>query len=155
MKEVLVLGIGNRLMMDDGIGVYVVETLKKRNTKPGIRYVIGETDIYFCLDQIENASYIIIVDAACFDNEPGTISTIPLEQFTKKPIQQISSHDSHLLDEIKISGKGIGGVFIGIEPNEVNYCPNLSTKLQEQFIKVVEEIESIIVSYAYGGPQGL
>ena len=146
MKEVLVLGIGNRLMMDDGIGVYVVEELKKRNTNPGIQYVIGETDIYFCLNHIEKSSYTIIVDAAFFDKEPGTISTFPLEQVFKNPIQPISVHDSYLLNEIKMRGKGIEGVFIGIEPHEVNYCPNLSTNLQEKFIKVVEKIESIIVS---------
>jgi hydrogenase maturation protease len=148
MKEVLVLGIGNRLMMDDGIGVYVVEELKERNTNPGIRYVIGETDIYYCLNHIEEASYIIIVDAACFDKESGTISTIPLEQVLENPIQPISVHDSHLLNEIKVRDKGIPGAFICIEPHEVNYCPNLSTNLQEQFIKVVEDIESIIVSFA-------
>ena len=55
MKEVLVLGIGNRLMMDDGIGVLVVEELKKRNTNPYIRYIIGETDTYFCMNQMEEA----------------------------------------------------------------------------------------------------
>lgn len=47
MKELLVLGIGNILMMDDGIGVYIVEELKNRNTNPCIRYVIGETDVFF------------------------------------------------------------------------------------------------------------
>lgn len=146
MKEVLVLGIGNRLLMDDGIGVYVVEELEKKNTNPGIRYIIGETDIYFCLNQIEKASYVIIVDAACFDKEPGTISTIPLEQVFKNPTQPISVHDSHLLDEIKMRRKGIEGVFIGIEPHEVNYCTKLSIILQEQFVKVVEDIERIIVS---------
>lgn len=148
MREMLVLGIGNRLMMDDGIGVYAVETLKRRNTNPGIRYVIGETDIYFCLHHIEKASYIIIVDAACFGKEPGTISAIPFEQVIKNPIQPISVHDSHLFDEIRMRGKGIDGVFIGIEPHEVNYCLNLSTKLQEQFIKIIEEIESIIAFHA-------
>lgn len=147
MKEVLVLGIGNRLMMDDGIGVYVVEELKERNTNPSIRYVIGETDIYFCLNQIEKAFYIIIVDAACFNKEPGEISTIPLEQVFKNPIQPISIHDSHLLSEIEMTGKNIEGLFIGIEPYEINYSFDLSAILQEQFFKIVEGIENIIISY--------
>jgi hypothetical protein len=42
--------------------------------------------------------------------------------------------------------KGIDGVFIGIEPYEVNYCPNLSKNLQEQFILIVGDIEGIIDS---------
>jgi len=145
MKEVIVLGIGNRLMMDDGIGVYVVEKLKERNANPGIRYVIGETDVYFCLNQMEGASYVIIVDAAYFDKEPGTISTIPLQQLFRNPMQPISVHDSHLIDEIKMRCKTIEGVFIGIEPYEITYCPNLSTSFRGMFDKLVEEIESIIV----------
>jgi hydrogenase maturation protease len=144
MKKMLILGIGNRLMMDDGIGVYVVEELKKRSSYSGIRYVIGETDIYFCLDYIEKASYIIIVDAAFLGKEPGSISEIPFEQIKNHPLQTISVHDSHLLDDIRIRGNDIDGVFIGIEPQEVNYCQNLSQKLQEQFIKIVEETERII-----------
>ncbi len=146
MKDILVLGIGNRLMMDDGIGVYVVEELKERSTNPSIRYIVGETDIYYCLDQIEEASYIIIVDAACLDKEPGTISTIPLVPVLKNRVLPTSVHDSHLLYDIMPESKGIDGVFIGIEPAEVNYCPNLSKNLQEQFISIVEGIEGIIAS---------
>ncbi|HEY9059256.1 MAG TPA: hydrogenase maturation protease [Pseudobacteroides sp.] len=147
MKEVIVLGIGNRLMLDDGIGVYVVEELEKRNTNPDIRYVIGETDTYFCLNQIENASYIIIVDAACFSKGPGEISIIPLEQVFKNPIQPMSIHDSHLLSEIEITGKSIEGLFIGLEPYEIKYSFGLSAILQEQYFKIVEEIENIINSH--------
>lgn len=147
MKEVLVLGIGNRLMLDDGIGVYVIEELEKRNTNPGIRYVIGETDIYFCLDQIEKASYIVIVDAACFDKEPGTISTIPLEQVFKNLIHPISVHDSHLLSEIETKDINIEGLFIGIEPYEISYSFGLSAILKDQYFKIVEEIENIITSH--------
>lgn len=44
MKEIVVLGIGNRLMMDDGIGVRLVEELDQREHVPYIRYVPGETD---------------------------------------------------------------------------------------------------------------
>ncbi len=146
MKDILVLGIGNRLMMDDGIGVYVVEELKERSTNPDIRYIVGETDIYYCRDQIEEASYIVIVDAACLDKEPGTISIIPLGPVFKNRIFPISVHDSHLLYEIILRSKDIGGVFIGIEPHEVNYCSNLSNNLQEQFISIVENIENIIDS---------
>ncbi len=144
MIQVLVLGIGNRLMMDDGIGVYMVETLIERNKNPCIQYVVGETDIYYCLKHIEKASYAIIVDAAYFDKEPGAISTISLEQALNNSIYSISIHESHLLDEIKKTFKSIEGLFIGIEPYEINYYFGLSATLQEQYFKIVDEIENII-----------
>ncbi|HEY9062843.1 MAG TPA: hydrogenase maturation protease [Pseudobacteroides sp.] len=146
MKEILVLGIGNLLMMDDGIGVNVVETLKKRNTNPGIRYVIGETDIYFCLNHIQKASYTVIVDAACLDKEPGAIRAIPLGQVFKNPIRPISAHDFHLFSQIEMTDKIIEGLFIGVEPYKIDYSFGLSAILQEQYFKIVERIENIITS---------
>ena len=146
MKEVLVLGIGNQLMMDDGIGVYVVEELKKRNTNSCIRYIIGETDTYFCLNQMEDALMTFIVDAAFLDKDPGTISTIPLDQVFKNPIQPITVHDSHLLNEIKLTGKSIEGIFIGIEPYAIDYSYGLSPILKAQYSKIIDEIENIIIS---------
>lgn len=144
MKKILVLGIGNRLMMDDGIGVYIVEELKKRNTDPNIRYVTGETDIYFCLEQMKNALFTIIIDAALLGNEPGTISVVSLDRVLNNSIRPISVHDSHLLNEIKMTDKNSEGLFIGIEPYEINYAPCLSQILQKHYFKIIEEIENII-----------
>ncbi len=147
MIEVLVLGIGNRLMMDDGMGVYVTEELKKRNTNPGIRYVVGETDIYFCLKQIKEVSSLIIVDAACLHNEPGSIITIPFYQVYKNREQLISIHDSHLFNEMIMEGKSFEGMLIGIEPYEIKYGIGLSIALQDKFPEIVDKIQRIIVSY--------
>lgn len=144
MKELIILGIGNRLMMDDGIGVLIVEELRKRDTNPGIRYVVGETDIYYCLDQIVDDSYVIIVDAAYLDEKPGTLSVIPLQQVSDSPVKQISIHDSHFLNEIRLSGKNIDGVFIGIEPYEIDYSINLSLALQSQFSEITDFVQRII-----------
>lgn len=146
MKELLVLGIGNILMMDDGIGVYIVEELKNRNTNPCIRYVIGETDVFFCLNQIEEAANSIIIDAAYLGNKPGTLSILPLRQVLKNPDQLISIHESSLLREIKITGKSIEGLFICIEPYEINYYQGLSSILQAEFRKIAKEMENIIIT---------
>lgn len=144
MKDMVVLGIGNRLMMDDGIGVYVAEELKKRNTSPAVRYVIGETDFYYCLSQIDEAAYVIIIDAACLGKEPGTISVIPLQQIFNNPMQQINVHESHILNEIKMVGRSIDGLFIGIEPYMLDYSFGLSSVLQTQYFTIADKIEKVI-----------
>ncbi|NLP06686.1 MAG: hydrogenase maturation protease [Clostridiaceae bacterium] len=148
MKEILVLGIGNRLMMDDGIGVYIAEALKERNTNPNIRYVVGETDIYFCLEQIKESSFTVIIDAALLGNRPGTICVIPLDRVFSDSILPISAHDSHLLNEIIMMDKNVEGLFIGIEPYEINYALCLSQVLQKHFPGIIEEVENIIEDMA-------
>ncbi len=45
MEKIIVLGIGNLLMMDDGIGIYLIEQLCKLNCTPYVSFLIGESDI--------------------------------------------------------------------------------------------------------------
>jgi hydrogenase maturation protease len=151
MKEVVVLGIGNRLMMDDGIGIQVVETLMKRNTNSSLRYVVGETDINYCLQQIIDASYIIIVDAAYLGNKPGTVSVAPMQQVLGDLRESISAHGYNFLNGIKLIGKKIEGILIGIEPYELDYSISLSPVLQKQFSEIVDVIENIIDNTFYRG----
>lgn len=150
MKKVVVIGIGNKLMMDDGIGVYVVEEMKKRNFNKFINYVSGETDTYYCLNQIEDLSYLVIIDAAFHGNKPGATCIIPLEEVLKNTYHPISIHESHLINEIKFTGKCFEGVFICIEPYEINYFFGLSSLLKKQFTNIVYEtgktVENILNS---------
>lgn len=144
MKTLLVFGIGNRLMMDDGIGVHVVEELKKQSINKAARYVIGETDTYYCLDQILDDSYIIVVDAAYLGEKPGTLSIIQLNKVSQSPVNQTSIHESHFLSEIRLSGKNVEGIFIGIEPSEIDYGFNLSQDIQNRFVEIVNYVRQII-----------
>lgn len=147
MKKVLVLGIGNRLMMDDGIGVHVVEELSKRNSDTDVCYLAGETDVGFCLQQIGEAPSVIIVDAAYLGKESGTTLPIPMQQVLQCSLNTISFHEFDLYKELKIEGKSIEGMLIGIEPYEINYGMQLSDVLQVKLQKIVDKVENIIASY--------
>lgn len=60
-------------MQDDGIGVYVVEQLSKGDFLSNFRFAVGETDIDYCLDVIDEEDYLVIIDAANTGSEPGDI----------------------------------------------------------------------------------
>lgn len=98
------------------------------------------------MNQIEEAANSIIIDAAYLGNKPGTLSILPLRQVLKNPDQLISIHESSLLREIKITGKSIEGLFICIEPYEINYYQGLSSILQAEFRKIAKEMENIIIT---------
>ncbi len=146
MKKVLVLGIGSRLMMDDGIGVHIVEELGKRKTDTEVCYIAGETDVSFCMQQIEEDFLVIIIDAACLGKEPGTIYTIPLKQVLEGPQNTISFHEFDLFRQLKIDGKNIRGILIGIEPYEISCGVQLSDALQEKFEDIVNIVGTVIES---------
>ena len=80
--NVLVMGVGNTLLQDDGIGVHVSESLRSSGAaSAGLRIVDGGTIGLSLLPDIEDADAVIIVDASEIGEPPGTIaqpvSTVP------------------------------------------------------------------------------
>src|SRR5690348_7528678 len=61
--KTLVLGLGNVLMGDEGIGVYVVRELGKRELPPNVECLDGGTGGFTLLEPLENADRIVIIDA--------------------------------------------------------------------------------------------
>lgn len=78
---VKVIAIGNLLMGDDGIAVYIAGRLKKMLANDEIDIIIGETDFEYCMDRIEPEDFVIVLDSAALGLEPGAVSLIPFEEF--------------------------------------------------------------------------
>jgi len=73
-SNVLVMGVGNTLLQDDGIGVHVSECLRAGGMEgPGLRILDGGTIGLSLLPDIEDADAVIIVDASEIGEPPGTI----------------------------------------------------------------------------------
>ena len=78
MKRITVLGIGNLLMQDDGVGVHVIRHLQERELPPEVKLIDGGTYSYDLLEFIIEADTCIVVDAMHGGGEPGTIYWHPL-----------------------------------------------------------------------------
>jgi hydrogenase maturation protease len=77
MNPLLVLGLGNPLMGDDGIGWHVADRLAGDPRLPdGVEVIRGGTDLLRCAAQIEGRSRVVLVDAVQDDAPPGTVSVI-------------------------------------------------------------------------------
>jgi len=70
---ILVLGIGNILLRDEGIGVRVIEALGQQQLPAQVELVDGGTAGADLLDILSDRQVVIIVDAAVFDAPPGTL----------------------------------------------------------------------------------
>lgn len=141
MENILVLGIGNRLMMDDGMGIYVVDELLKQNDREDIQYIIGESDIDFCLEHIENASFVLIVDAIYGNKEPGEVSMYPLENILERQALDISPHNIHLFQVLYLQREKVKGYLIGIEPVEIRFHLGMSPEIQQKWPVIVQSVK--------------
>ena len=97
--RIVVLGVGNILLSDEGIGVHAVNALSAGYDLPdGIEVVDGGTSGMDCLDQIAEADLLLIADAMRSGAEPGTITRLDDSQLHAFFKTKISPHQVGLSD---------------------------------------------------------
>lgn len=140
MEKIIVLGIGNVLMMDDGIGIYLIEQLSKLNRTPHVSFVIGESDIDYCLDEIMKATFVIIVDAVYSGTEPGELTLYPLANLHEYQTLDLSAHNYHLFQSLYQQKEAVKGYLIGVEPHEIKFHIGLSQNLQKKWETTLQDV---------------
>ena len=98
-NNVLILGIGNILMGDEGIGSHVAQYLLKNDLLHGIECIDGGTGGFYLLECMQDASVVIMIDAANDGNKIGTISCIS-PRFSADYPNSLTAHDIGLKDMI-------------------------------------------------------
>ena len=97
----LILGIGNTLMGDEGIGVHVVRHLETRDLPPGVRCLDGGTGGFQLLSAMQEASRVVLVDATADGRSPGTVRRIRPRFSTDYP-RTLTAHDIGLKDLLDV-----------------------------------------------------
>jgi hydrogenase maturation protease len=126
MKEgTVVLGLGNPLMADEGIGVYLVERLmESAGAYPSVDFVDAGTGGLSVLHHIEGRRKAVVVDCAYMDEPPGTIRRFtPEEVRSTKVLAHQSLHEADLLRIIAMARQLDQApdqiVIFGIQPERV------------------------------------
>jgi hydrogenase maturation protease len=105
-NKTLVLGLGNVIMGDEGVGVHVARALEKRTLPAGVECLDGGTGGFVLLEPLQNAGRIILVDAAADGNPAGTVTrTTP--RFSRDYPPTLTAHDigvKDLLDAFYMQG---------------------------------------------------
>ncbi len=148
-----IIGIGNILLCDDGIGVRVVEAMKKNflGINEQVAVMAGETDFYYCLDNIYSGDFIILIDSTYLGIEPGTITVLTLNECDKYVDDFTTEHGDNLVDILRREHREINGYLIGIEAERIGFSLELSSVLQDKFqeicLRVCGEIKDITTEY--------
>jgi hydrogenase maturation protease len=105
-RKTLVLGLGNIIMGDEGIGVHVVRALEQHSLPEEVECLDGGTGGFILLEPLQNADRIIMIDAAADGNATGTVTrTTP--KFSRDYPPTLTAHDigvKDLLDVFYIQG---------------------------------------------------
>jgi hydrogenase maturation protease len=135
-KEILVLGIGNYLMGDEGVGVHVAEALLKRPLPEHVDVLDGGTGGFHLLEYFELYKTVILVDATLGDYPIGTIRLIK-PKFAHDFPMAMSTHDIGLKDMV-------GALqLLGTMP-EIHLFVVSIESLQQQGIELTQEISDVL-----------
>lgn len=148
-QGILVLGVGNILYTDEGLGVRVVELLQTDyDFSDNVTLLDGGTLGTKLMDPIMSCEKLIVVDAVLGGDEPGSVYRLTGEDLRKSLAFKNSMHQTDLVDTLilcELTGHRPDAVVIGVEPQDYQTLSvELSATVSEHlpFIaqKVIDEI---------------
>ncbi len=96
-SSTLILGIGNILMGDEGVGVEVVRRLEGMQLPEGVECLDGGTGSFVLLEPMQAAARVILVDATADGKPPGTVTRLE-PRFSRDYPKALTAHDIGLKD---------------------------------------------------------
>ena len=138
----LVLGIGNILLGDEGVGVRIIEALRERAMPEDVEVADGGTGGADLVDLMADRRKVIVVDAAEFDGRPGDILRFTAADLGPRESVGLSLHDLGLAEALTMM-RHLGCepeevVVFGIKPKRIAPGLDLTTEVAAAIPKVVE-----------------
>ena len=148
-KPILILGIGNILLKDEGVGVHTATKMMEMDLPPDVEVMDGGTMGLNLLFHIEGRKKVIVIDTVITGDPPGTIYRFTDESLVENKPSLRTAHGIDFTDVIKTS-KMLGTkpdeiVFIGIEPESLDegleLTPTIEKRVPVLIKMVMKELE--------------
>ncbi len=143
-EKLIVLGVGNELKSDDGIGPFVIKKLTNENIKKdNILFINAETVPENFTGKIrkEQPSHVIIVDACLMGSQPGDIKIVDKNDFVNIGISTHSMSLSYFVKYLE-RDNDFNVIFVGIEPETMDWGEKPTEKVEKaayHFIDLLKE----------------
>ncbi len=135
-NKILLLGLGNVLLNDEGIGVRAVEKLDKSDLPENVDVLDGGTGGFVLLSLFHEYNVIVIIDAALGDEKPGTINVLE-PRFAADFPKSLSTHELGMKDMIE------SAMLLEKVPKLYLIAVTINPE-QDMDMKVTESIEALI-----------
>ena len=139
---ILVLGIGNILLRDEGVGVRIIERMRAADLPKEVELVDGGTAGADLLDVLAERHKVIIVDAVQADCEPGTVVRFGADDLAKPEREGISLHELGLYEALMMTEKlGCAPkevIVFGVKPKEVGCGLELTGEIEAIVPDIIE-----------------
>ena len=140
--RVVVLGVGNLLLSDEGVGVHVENKLMEMDLPPEVDVVEGGTDGFRLMNVVTGAARLIVVDAVKGGGPPGSIYRFGIKDAPTYPDEyKTSVHQIGILEVVHLSelvGEAPETTIIGVEPKSLDMGMELSPEVKAKLSRIIE-----------------
>ena len=140
----LVLGVGNILLRDEGVGVRAVEAMQRMGARPGVELFDGGTSGIDLLDVIADRRKVVVIDAVDGDFEPGTVLRLSPDDLASRTVQDASLHDIGLFETLAMARHlGVAPdevVIFGVKPETIEWGLELSPRIAELIPRLIQQV---------------
>lgn len=143
--QVLVVGLGNELLTDDGVGVHVVRSLQETPPVDGVEVLEVGTAILHAQHLIEQAAHVIAVDAVRAGDEPGAVYRFDVDQAHMN--RPTTLHELGIVGVLKLipADRRPQVTILGIEPETIDYGMELSSAVQASVPRAAQIVQEMIM----------
>jgi hydrogenase maturation protease len=139
-----IIGVGNPLMGDDGVGIAAVGRLAARPLPEGVEVIDGGTGGLTLLELMEGAAAVVLIDAVEMGLAPGAVARFIAEEVRMEGGVGLSLHQAGLA-EVFALGRAMGllpprVVIFGVQPATVERRIGLSPAVEAALAEVVERV---------------
>lgn len=141
--KTLILGVGNLLLKDEGVGIHAIHALEKENLPSGVHLMDGGTGGFHLVSWIEEYDRIIMIDATLDNNPPGTVRQLRPRYASDFP-PLMSAHEIGLRDMIEVmqlTGKMPEVYLVVISAADIS---EVGMELSPEVAKAIPEIIDIV-----------
>ncbi len=142
-RQPLILGLGNELMSDDGLGVHAVRALVEQGMSPDRCVEVG-TAALKAQGLLEEAESVIAIDAIQADGRPGTLYCMDIDDVALSRRETL--HDLSIAGVLRMipEDKRPKVRIVGIEPECLDYGMDLSQTVAEAMMPLLTKIQCLV-----------
>lgn len=148
----LIVGVGNILLSDDGIGVHLLRELEKEKCLENVQFLdmgTSSMDLGYYIN--ENINKLVIMDSIKSKDDSGTIFKMGLEDLISRKRENFSLHQLELIDTLKLVSLDKDfpdTIIIGIVPYDIQtLSEELSIEIDKKFSNIYKEICMLIKDF--------
>ncbi|MCX8205222.1 MAG: hydrogenase maturation protease [Candidatus Nezhaarchaeota archaeon] len=150
-KKVIVVGLGNVLMGDEGVGVRAAEALSRLHLPPTITVYPAGTPSLALLHLIEGSEKVVLIDAVKLGGKPGTVYRFNFDPLLFKDESPLSMHGLDAVAALRLAvNTGMAPreiVVIGVEPKQTRLGEALSNEVEASIPKVLDLVLKEVVEH--------